>query len=679
MESTRPTGRSLSTEDRERGAVLILSALIMVLILMIAAFATDLGAWYRQGQQQQRAADLGSLNGINAYDRELKAYFTSQGASSWGDLNAAQQATAEQQAMQAAYDAVVAVLEGAGTTVSASPVMAISPPPGESTATVTADDGTLIVITRTVDNEIIMSVTQPGTQYFSSVVRGAPDITRTATAVVSNCSATCNIPIVLNPPFAGFSEAGKGDGFGPLVYGNEIWAVNHHVRSTSEGEIVCMNRITETFCSPTGQFSLGDYNTGNRPVEHIDTTRGKIYFTVRDDSSDKSGLACFSVAARGYCSTPFRALWDQSSHSWPQVVNASGPWASGNKLYVINQEGTLACVDADTMATCGSWNTAAFGHPAMPALSDSAHIINGEKSGSKIYFTHYVSSGVVFHCWDLATNAVCANWTAAKLAASVAGDDDSRLTFFKYDSSTHQPNGICVVSLLADPAAALATAVACYDLSGNGPTTIPGMSTHLSNLAQTWAGDSYSWQGRRTFFAGGNSNNSACWNWEVSPSGAACGILDHFSQQVDPTYPYAFAELTSECIIGLGHESRFFSFNPVGLTNCVDTSTTTTINPCQCTQGSGNRWGLLEVPSDLLNDVDAIEATVTAPDGTVLFNQLDLMASGGQLDLSGVDPSYAYLTLVLEVQSKLDVNGDPQWSNPYTADLAVVVQPTLKG
>ncbi len=62
----------------------------MVLILMIAAFATDLGAWYRQGQQQQRAADLGSLNGVNAYDAALKAYFTSQGASGWGDLGAAQ-------------------------------------------------------------------------------------------------------------------------------------------------------------------------------------------------------------------------------------------------------------------------------------------------------------------------------------------------------------------------------------------------------------------------------------------------------------------------------------------------------------------------------------------------------------------------------------------------------------
>ena len=115
------------------------------------------------------------------------------------------------------------------------------------------------------------------------------------------------------------------------------------------------------------------------------------------------------------------------------------------------------------------------------------------------------------------------------------------------------------------------------------------------------------------------------------------------------------------------------------MTNCVDTSTTTTINPCQCTQGSGNRWGLLDVPSDLLNQVDAIEATVIAPDGTVLFNQVDLFATGGQLDLANVDQSYAYLTLVLEVQSKLDVNGDPQWSNPYTADLAVVVQPTLKG
>ena len=391
-------------------------------------------------------------------------------------------------------------------------------------------------------------------------------------------------------------------------------------------------------------------------------------FTVRDASTDKSGLACFSVATRSYCSTPFRPLWDQTTNAFPATVNATGPWVRGDKLYVINQAGTLACVHADTMNTCGSWNTAAFGHSALPALGDAPQLINGEQDGSKVYITHYVGTGVVFHCWDLATNSVCASWTTPRLAPTLVGDDDSRITFFKFDSATHQPNGICVASIGVD-------AHACYDLAGNGPSTVPGLTTQLSYLKNTWTGDSHSWQGRRTFFAGGNSDTTACWDWE---SVSACGRIDHLADLGVTTNPYAFGELSSECIIGLGHESQFFSFNPVGMTNCVDTSTTTTINPCQCTQGSGNRWGVLEVPPDLLNDVDAITATVIAPDGTtVLFNQVDLLASGGQLDLANVDQSYGFLTLVLEVQSKLDVNGDPQWSNPYTADLAVVVQPTL--
>ncbi len=653
----------------------------MVLVLAIAAFATDLGAWYRQGQQQQRSADIGSLNSVKAYDVALKDYFASVGASSWGDLSAAHAAVAEQQAMEAAYNSLLAVLDSADITVTATPVYAIAPPPGESIVTVTADDGTEILIRRTINNELIVEIGQAGTQYFSSILRDAPEIVRTATAIISNCAATCSHPIVLNPPFGGFSEAGNGDGFGPLVYGDEIWAVNHHVRTTAEGEIVCMDRNTETFCSPSGQFSLGDFNTGNRPVEHIDVTRGKIFFAARDASTDKSGLACFSVVTRSYCSDDFRELWDQNTNNFPATVNATGPWPHGaDDLYIINQEGQLRCVDADDMSTCGTWNTAAYGHPDMPSLSDDPQLINGEKYGSRIFFTHYVTAGVVFHCWDLASQSPCASWPTAQLAPTVAGDTDSRMTFFKHNAATQQPNGICVVSLLANPSAvppAVPTANACYDFGGNGPTSIPGLSGHLANLANTWAGDSYSWEGRRTFFAGGNSNNSACWNWEVAPSGAPCGILDHFTQQPTATYAYAFAELSPECIIGLGHESQYFSFNPIGMTDCVDTSTETTITPCECTEGTGNRWGEVQVPAELLNDVDAIEATVTAPDGTVLFLQVDLIATGGTLDLSTVDQSYAYLTLVLEVDSKLDAFGDPQWSTPYTADLAVIVQPTL--
>ena len=83
--------RDRTTNDR--GAILVLTALIMILMLMIAAFATDLGAWYRQGQSQQRSADIGSLNAIKSYDITMKNYIASKGQTSFSGLSGAQPGT----------------------------------------------------------------------------------------------------------------------------------------------------------------------------------------------------------------------------------------------------------------------------------------------------------------------------------------------------------------------------------------------------------------------------------------------------------------------------------------------------------------------------------------------------------------------------------------------------------
>ena len=171
------TIRSLAAIRREeRGAILILTALIMIVLLLIAAFATDLGAWYRQGQEQQRAADVASLNGIQAYDASLKQYIEGKGASSFADLSPAEQAEAEQAAMQAALDAITGALAAGGLGVSNTPTLASATPPAVSNASVTADDGSIIQITRDENNQMFVSVSQQGSQYFSNFVRDAPTI-----------------------------------------------------------------------------------------------------------------------------------------------------------------------------------------------------------------------------------------------------------------------------------------------------------------------------------------------------------------------------------------------------------------------------------------------------------------------------------------------------------------------
>lgn len=652
----------------DRGAILILSALIMILMLLIAAFATDLGAWYRQGQEQQRGVDVASLNGVQAYDGAVQAFFADEGVSSWAELSSAQQVQAETDALEATMNAIVGVLSATGTTVSGTPTYNIAAPPSESSISVTADDGSVITITRTIDNEIIVTISRPGKQYFSSVVRDAPTITKSATAVLSNCGATCILPIVLNPPFQGFSAVGDGDGFGPLLYRDEtVWSVNHRrtfPEDTQPGRIVCMDRATEEMCTPQGEFSLDGFSTINRPVEHIDEARGKIFFGARRMSDDRNGVACFDVVSRGFCATSFLDLWDQAGPQGPNTVSIVGVWPYGNNIYVLASHGELVCVNPDTMAECGRYNTAAMGNGLELETSGSSRTGWGEIIGSKFYIVQRgIGANAIFHCWDLASNTPC--WGGTVVNISYADADEST-GFIRYNTAA-DPIGICVLRIPSP------SRNACVSLTDASVTELPALNALGAAMPGPWGGSAISWEGKRTFVAGGVNNKIACWNWGTN---SMCGVRDLDPLGNPQVRPYGFAQVTPNCIIGNGDSSIFFSFNPIGMTACVDTVVETQITPCQCADGT-QKWGVVEIPPSLLVLVDQLLATVTEPDGTIILEDFDLLAAGGWMDLGNADPTVPYLNLRLDVESKLDGSGEPLWTEPITADLSLIVQPTL--
>ena len=53
-----------SSQPSQRGYVLAMTALLLVPLMIFAAFAVDVGAWYVKGQQAQRAADAAALAGV---------------------------------------------------------------------------------------------------------------------------------------------------------------------------------------------------------------------------------------------------------------------------------------------------------------------------------------------------------------------------------------------------------------------------------------------------------------------------------------------------------------------------------------------------------------------------------------------------------------------------------------
>ena len=648
MSATSRIRQRALTSDRERGAILIMSALVMILLLFIAAFATDLGAWYRQGQAQQRAADVGSLNGMQAYDREYKAYFDANGVQTWTQLTDQQRFEAERQAMLAAINTIVGLLETSGHSFSNAPTeVQVSPPPNspgdQSIYTITSDNGTLVTITREADG-MSVSLSADGDQYFSNLLRDAPTITRKSTAVLSNCGAECTRSIEINPPFVGFDATGKGDGYKPLLFDKdtssdgieEIWAVNHHSNGGSNYEIICMNVETKSECSGSANvhYTL-NYQTASRSVEYM-APNGKIYFAGRDIPNNRGGIVCFDAATRSYCSTPFVDLFDSTNYKWPNTLNLVGPYEYNGNLYVVAQNGQLGCVTT-AMVACSTpiIDTATFGDSRMPPLNHGTRSFpsNGEQLGSKLFLTHTTVTGLMFSCIDLSNNSSC---FTPVFTTTVGANGKNPTTFFKYDTAGNE-TGICVYQMQQQKSA-------CVSLTGTWQGEIAGMSTAFASLKQNWGGDSFSWDGRRTFFGGGNSNRVGCWSWEDG----SVPCPDNSLLVTDSTYvnnsngvePYAFTQVTESWTVERrASKSTLLLLQPRRIHPLRRRQAPHRDLPLHLLRttrgGSGARSDL---PAELMAKVDEMWATISASDGGAAISsdldRVELHNNGGNTSTS---------------------------------------------
>ena len=728
----------IERNQRDRGAILVLTALVMLLLLFVAAFATDLGAWYRQGQAQQRAADVGSLNGIQAYNRGVQAFFDGESQINglpvtWLNASPGQKQAAERAGMTEAVNTVVGLLETSGLTFNNNPdpeiVSEPTPdqlPEGESVYRIVADDGTVVIISRvrvtdpvdgTTSNAITVSLTADGQQYFSNLLRDAPEITRVATSTSSNCGGICNSPFEIFPPFSGFAAAGSGDGYSPLLFNRdnnafngpeEVWAINHHVshhpERRSAGDIICMDTDTQAPCAGFNFDLKTEYQnlqTGNRPIEYIDGERGLILFAARDAGIDMTGLACFDARERDFCDTPFHEMFQAvngPNRGWGGFINAHGPFRrpGTNEFYVFAQDGTWACaqLNADTtMSDCAnpSGDTPARLLGGMPSIEDGnwyiAHgeqvEVNGTPIDNRLYMRQVAADrDVRFYCFDLSTQANCSGWTGSTDIGGFGYHSDNDLTFLRRNA-TGVPTDVCVVNLNNTNSRHVCASTA------NGNVSINPIGNDFNDMAESiaanWGGDTFTWQSldgsrSRTFFGGGASNRIGCWDWKDSDNCGGSIAASTLTFSGDNVAPYAFAQVSSDCIIGLTHRpAQFFDFNPADLTSCLASSSETTIQPCTCEDGT-LRWGLVRVPDELLNVIETGTATLTDPATDMVWVFQEPIAgpgATGELDLSHVPSDVAELEVLLEVEASVNPDGSLKWDGPIIANLELVVQPTL--
>ena len=439
-----------------------MTALVMLLLLVIAAFATDLGAWYRQGQAQQQAADVAALNGSQTYDRAVDAYLDSFGPfTSWSDLTVQQRIDGERQAILATVDTIQTVLETSGYSFSQSAVetaFAIPPhgPPDEDAITqytLTDDDGAVVTITRSLVqvqgiwvSQITVEIADDGSQFLSGIFRDAPEIVRSATGAVAACGAECEQVLQLDPPFTGFDADGSGDGFQPILVGTQVWAVNHHSNSgtstTPVGDIVCIDRLADPIgpCvfggDKDGEFSLEKYHTSTwaEPI-HVD---GKIYFPAtqrlgRNIPVGEAGLVCFDTTTNNYCSGG-----DEFVGFWPSTGNQRFSSAAGSialndndEIWIVSQFGRLACVTTG-MDVCSSGSSSVY-DAATQTYEGAADVRNGAQlrnvgderqirnvwsyvhetggNGTELHIMNRArannANDAIFHCFNLDTREQC--------------------------------------------------------------------------------------------------------------------------------------------------------------------------------------------------------------------------------------------------------------------------------
>jgi hypothetical protein len=239
----RPVRRD---EPRERGVVIVYLALCLTLLLIFAAFMVDLGSWYWQGQDLQRAADAAAL--------AASTYVGGNASPNGGDTPTncgASVATVETAVPDSVYcSALKEVLKNGYTQAFTN----------DSFVTTTVDPTA---------HQVTVSLDQgAATSYFSSFFSSAPTLARSSNAVYST-------PIPLGSPqnFFGTGDLPgfPGDSNGPskdAASGPDFWAAIAGACAPAEmGDPVASyydgNVGTGTVDSPAvPDYEAGDF-TGN--------------------------------------------------------------------------------------------------------------------------------------------------------------------------------------------------------------------------------------------------------------------------------------------------------------------------------------------------------------------------------------------------------------------------------
>jgi hypothetical protein len=601
----------LHAAERERGAVLAVIGITLVLILTSGAIAVDLSALERQGQTLQNSADAAAL----------------AGASVWSQT----------QDPAAATQVVADVIAQNGIAIGPAMQLDVSFPTYNEVSVELIDS----------DPEVLLA----------GAVGLGDTITRGATARHLLCEEGCFRSLDVSPPVGALTAAGTGDGFTPVSVGNKIYGVNHH-----SSTIECVDRATQASCWPSQQLFSAPTTTMN--TVHPALIGDRIYYLAWNGSSTSlpSGDGYLQVGC-------WNTISDSRCSNQADLFNVGHGvlYATHDALYVFAANRDVYCFEPVTFSECadylGGRNTALTADPGW-GLWNEASAWNSDRVAyaDKVYVTLSNRGAVYVHCWDLASVEPCAGFSPTLLNGTRTGTNDDgvngRLFFYRDSSGT--PQALC--------SQGVAPVVDCYDLDTavDDSSAEAAMTATLSAISYSGGGfvgpPTYHPDSNREFFLGAYTQSiTYCHDYVTS---SPCGDVFN-NTPFGPALTYGY-EAQGDCLIGLGDAGVYFTLKPDMSGPCDAAAATIDIDPCQCSGTSV--WPPVQIGDD--DGVALFELRVQSPSGAIVLPETGewLELGSGSLDLSSIDNSHAYLTL--EVRVTPGLTSDP-WADGIPPSLLV--------
>jgi len=631
-----------------------MSALLLLPLLILSAFAIDIGSFYLRASELQTASDLASLAG---------AEIIKEGGTE-NDVNLA----------------VEKILTSNGVD------------PATIDYQVNVNNRTVSVI---INDEDVR-------QFLSKIIIDKVDVQREATATTTDCPG-CTNDITLSPTQFNLPDRGNGDGFGPTIVNHngelKVFALNHHEPSNqylqaplngqpreyrgapnTRPQLVCVSMVTTDFC-PGYPARLNTSTSDATDLAWYAPNEQIWYTAVRPNYSNSSsarrenqlgnattsiGFGCVNASTGTDCTTggfhlattaPFGPTFQEGGHAAPGDYSdfATQIKMIDDKLYIIDHEFNVHCFDPAANTNCASypkapsaWSNARAnsvqGNSATTSAGLYDHLFYSEVSGGKIYaISKRDVSGAILTgdfyliCFDPATGNSCSGFGST--IRTVSGGLQSLYSNLGDD-------GVCLFGNFT---------TSCIDESGNASN--PGIESHLPNqndrntTKPTRIGD-------RLYVGAPWISRTYCVNLATRTS---CG-------NITDNQPYSYEQVPGQnCIASLGHASElnFFDFD---LQPCSPQGNFTTIDPCTCTDGS-EQWGSITFESSFIAMFDEFLVTIAENEenGPVFIDSLDLVASNGQIDLSNIPDTVDSLKMTYDYT----LNQNFSWTQTVTGSYEV--------